>query len=246
MNIADCVEYLTWTYYFRRLVMNPSYYELEDSTTEGVERHLTAMIEGVLEDLVKASCITMEDDFDVTSTPLGAITSQYYLCYRTVGLFKLRLCDWRLSLTRPDFVGSSAYDASDGTAETDYDNDNGDNSDKNNGRSRSNGNKSRSNGGNSHGISRNNGSNSSSNSNNRHKTSLSGTQSLSLHLHSSGISLERLLQLLCDAFEFAELPVRHNEEHLNADLADELPWNTGEKSGTISIHAYTLTHTHTH
>ena len=25
-SIDDCVEYLTWTYYFRRLIMNPSYY----------------------------------------------------------------------------------------------------------------------------------------------------------------------------------------------------------------------------
>jgi hypothetical protein len=34
----------------------------------------------------------------VTATPLGKISSQYYLNYKTVGLFQLRLDDWRNSL----------------------------------------------------------------------------------------------------------------------------------------------------
>ena len=30
-NLADGMEYLTWTYFFRRLVVNPSYYELAEN-----------------------------------------------------------------------------------------------------------------------------------------------------------------------------------------------------------------------
>lgn len=27
-TVRDCIEYLSWTYYFRRLMMNPAYYGL--------------------------------------------------------------------------------------------------------------------------------------------------------------------------------------------------------------------------
>ena len=37
------------------------------------------------------------------------------------------------------------------------------------------------------------------------------------------LSLEELLIVLCDATEFDELPVRHNEDLLNADLAKKCP-----------------------
>lgn len=55
----------------------------------------------------------------------------------------------------------------------------------------------------------------------------SGSVLLSERLHLSGLSQQRMTRLLCQAYEFSELPVRHNEEHLNADLASDLPWNSG-------------------
>ena len=36
--------------------------------------------------------------------------------------------------------------------------------------------------------------------------------------------LRTMLRVLCDASEFDELPVRHNEEHVNAQMGAELPW----------------------
>ena len=33
---AHAVDYLTWTYFFRRLLCNPSYYHLEDTSHDGI------------------------------------------------------------------------------------------------------------------------------------------------------------------------------------------------------------------
>lgn len=32
-NVRDCIEYLSWTYYFRRLMMNPAYYGLVETVS---------------------------------------------------------------------------------------------------------------------------------------------------------------------------------------------------------------------
>jgi activating signal cointegrator complex subunit 3 len=36
----QALNYLTWTYFFRRLTRNPKYYGLEDNTIEGINAHL--------------------------------------------------------------------------------------------------------------------------------------------------------------------------------------------------------------
>jgi len=36
--------------------------------------------------------------------------------------------------------------------------------------------------------------------------------------------------VLCDASEFDELPVRHNEEHVNLQMSKELPWRLDERT----------------
>jgi activating signal cointegrator complex subunit 3 len=131
-SIQDAIDYLTWTYFFRRLLVNPSYYHLEDTSNEGVQEYLQNLSESVLGDLEAASCITMSDDFLVAPTTLGLIASYYYLEYTSVGLFEERL-------------------------EDDH-------------------------------------------------------------------TVQSLAKLLADAHEYDELPVRHNEDQLNAQLAEELPW----------------------
>ena len=36
----DVIEYLTWTYMFRRLLQNPTFYGLQDSKDETIEKFL--------------------------------------------------------------------------------------------------------------------------------------------------------------------------------------------------------------
>lgn len=37
----DAIDYLTWTYFFRRLLMNPTYYGLEETTAEALNQYLS-------------------------------------------------------------------------------------------------------------------------------------------------------------------------------------------------------------
>ena len=140
-NLNNCVEYLTWTYLFRRIVVNPSYYSLEDSSPKSVETYVVNLIKKVVKELVDCGCV---DDIDgeYSSTYLGRIASYYYLHYQTVGLFRNSL---QLINTKINSMNESTR-------------------------------------------------------------------------------IEELVKILCSALEFSELPVRHNEEMLNCELAYSLPW----------------------
>jgi len=39
------VDYMTWTFLYRRLLQNPSYYNLEGTTAEDVNEYLSALVE---------------------------------------------------------------------------------------------------------------------------------------------------------------------------------------------------------
>ena len=41
----DAIDYLTWTFFYRRVLQNPSYYDLEDTEMESVSVFLSDMIE---------------------------------------------------------------------------------------------------------------------------------------------------------------------------------------------------------
>lgn len=146
----DAVDFLTWTYFYRRLTRNPAYYHLEESSVEAVAEFLSGMVEATLADLENAGCVEVEESTTGTAdvvrpTTLGHIASYYYLKYTTVALF----C-------------AEVHEVDDAPTE-----------------------------------------------------------------------LPTLLRILCDASEFDELPVRHNEEHVHAEMARELPWCVGEGRGAV-------------
>lgn len=53
----DAMDYLTWTYFFRRLLMNPSYYELEDTNNDSVNKFLSALVENAIKEVESSACI---------------------------------------------------------------------------------------------------------------------------------------------------------------------------------------------
>ncbi len=135
----DAVDFLTWTYFYRRLTRNPAYYHLDDGSMEAVGGYLSDLVESTLADLENAGCVEVGSEADqdaVAPLTLGRVASYYYLKYTSVALFNAEL-----------------HDVDEGPS-----------------------------------------------------------------------ALPTLLRVLCDASEFDELPVRHNEEHVNAQMAQELPW----------------------
>ncbi|XP_076004539.1 activating signal cointegrator 1 complex subunit 3 [Genypterus blacodes] len=144
----DAMDYITWTYFFRRLVMNPSYYNLEDISHEVVNKFLSNLVEKSLQDLECSYCIEIRED-DRTIQPLtyGRISSYYYLKHQTIRMFKERL--------------------------------------------------------------------------------------------KAELPVQDLLSILTDAEEYAELPVRHNEDQLNSQLAQHLPLQ-------VNPHSYDSAHTKAH
>ncbi|XP_051922360.1 activating signal cointegrator 1 complex subunit 3 [Hippocampus zosterae] len=144
----DAMDYITWTYFFRRLVMNPSYYSLENVSHDSINKYLSSLVERSLRDLECSYCIEIKED-DLTIEPLtyGRIGSYYYLKHQTIRLFKERL--------------------------------------------------------------------------------------------RAELPIHEILSILTDAEEYAELPVRHNEDQLNSSLAQQLPLK-------VNPHSYDSAHTKTH
>ncbi|KAJ2767149.1 activating signal cointegrator 1 complex subunit 3 [Coemansia nantahalensis] len=93
-SAQDAVEYLSWTYLFRRLRQNPTYYGVEDTTDAGVNRHLSRMVMDCFAELERAQCVEIgfaEGSVAVAPTPLGRVASQYYLSATTMKTFADRL-----------------------------------------------------------------------------------------------------------------------------------------------------------
>jgi activating signal cointegrator complex subunit 3 len=131
--VGDFLDYLSWTFLFRRLLLNPSYYGLQATDSETLNAFLANLVRGVLGDLEVAGLIAHDaETAALRPLALGKIASQYYLKYTTMTVFSERLT--------PD------------------------------------------------------------------------------------AGLPQLLEVLAHAREFEELPVRHNEDKMNAELARAVRW----------------------
>ncbi|KAK6580622.1 hypothetical protein PZA11_006858 [Diplocarpon coronariae] len=88
----DALDYLTWTFFFRRLHKNPSYYGLEISAEEhntisaqqSANEYMISMVDKSLGELAESKCLEIYPNGDVDPTPLGKIMSYYYLSHKTI------------------------------------------------------------------------------------------------------------------------------------------------------------------
>ncbi|XP_073844201.1 activating signal cointegrator 1 complex subunit obelus [Musca autumnalis] len=80
------LDYLTWTFFFRRLLRNPTYYNLEGLEPSQVNSFLSQLVEKVIYELEAAACVVQNEHL-LLPTFLGRIASFYYLSYRTMKHF---------------------------------------------------------------------------------------------------------------------------------------------------------------
>ena len=88
----DAINWTTFTYFYRRLLANPSYYSLIDTSHDGLSAHLSELVEITLKDLAEFKIIDVDEEED-TVTPLNAamIAAYYNISYITMQTFLLSL-----------------------------------------------------------------------------------------------------------------------------------------------------------
>lgn len=89
----DAVDWITWTFFYRRLTQNPNFYNLAGVSPDHLSDHLSELIEDVVNDLQQSKCLAVVDGVHLDPLNLGTIASFYYVRYTTMELFSFSLTD---------------------------------------------------------------------------------------------------------------------------------------------------------
>ncbi|XP_071827411.1 U5 small nuclear ribonucleoprotein 200 kDa helicase-like isoform X1 [Apostichopus japonicus] len=90
-NKQDAVDYLTWTFLYRRMAQNPNYYGLQGITHRHLSDNLSELVESTLQDLEHSKCVSIEDEMEINPLNLGMIAAYYYINYTTIESFSMSL-----------------------------------------------------------------------------------------------------------------------------------------------------------
>ncbi|SCV02462.1 LAME_0H01068g1_1 [Lachancea meyersii CBS 8951] len=83
-NKQQAMDFLSWTFFFRRAHHNPTYYGiLEDTSASGINKHLSDLIDETLENLAESSCVLMKGT-EIEPLPFLSISSYYYISHKTI------------------------------------------------------------------------------------------------------------------------------------------------------------------
>lgn len=84
----DCMDWITYTYFYRRLQQNPSFYDVKNTTHIGISEYLSDIVETTLNDLLEAGLVDLDEDEDVEEeisiTNTCMIAAHYNVSYRTM------------------------------------------------------------------------------------------------------------------------------------------------------------------
>lgn len=88
----DCMDWLTYTYFYKRIHANPSFYGVADNSAYGISAYLTELVETTIDDLVKTNIIEVHetgDEAEDVITPLNGclIASHYNISFLTMNSF---------------------------------------------------------------------------------------------------------------------------------------------------------------
>ena len=75
----DAVDWMTWTFLYRRLAPNPNYYNLSGRSAQHINDFLSQLIEDTVEDLQNAKCVKVdeENEMDIEAVNFGKIAAFY-------------------------------------------------------------------------------------------------------------------------------------------------------------------------
>ncbi|OJJ46243.1 hypothetical protein ASPZODRAFT_16841 [Penicilliopsis zonata CBS 506.65] len=91
-STQDAVDWMTYSYFYRRLLANPSFYGLSDVSHEGLSTFLSELVENTLKELSEAKIMDLDEEDD-TIAPLNAamIAAYYNISFITMQTFLLSL-----------------------------------------------------------------------------------------------------------------------------------------------------------
>jgi pre-mRNA-splicing helicase BRR2 len=91
-STQEAVDWSTYTYFYRRLLANPSYYNLHDTSHEGLSAHLSELVEQTLKELTDANLIEHDEEED-SITPLNPcmIAAYYNISFITMQTLMMSL-----------------------------------------------------------------------------------------------------------------------------------------------------------
>ena len=91
-STQDAVDWTTYTYFYRRLLANPSFYGLNDTSHEGLSTHLSELVETTLKELADAKIVDLDEEDDSISPLNPAMIAAYYnISFITMQTFLLSL-----------------------------------------------------------------------------------------------------------------------------------------------------------
>lgn len=91
-STQDAVDWMTYTYFYRRLLANPSFYGLTDISHEGLSTFLSELVENTLKELTEAKIIDLDEEDDSLSPLNAAMIGAYYnISFITMQTFLLSL-----------------------------------------------------------------------------------------------------------------------------------------------------------
>ncbi|KAH3899411.1 probable Antiviral helicase SLH1 [Saccharomycodes ludwigii] len=83
----DAMDFLKWTFLYRRAYHNPTYYSVEGDLSEvGVNKYLSELIDSTIQNLVDSECCMLkgENNDEIEATPFLSISSYYYISHKTI------------------------------------------------------------------------------------------------------------------------------------------------------------------
>lgn len=90
----ECVDLITWTYFYRRLTQNPNYYGCVASTPQLLSAHLSSLVEDSVEGLEQAGVVEVHEDVDkIAPLSLCFIAAHYQITTSTIETFHKSMRD---------------------------------------------------------------------------------------------------------------------------------------------------------